>query len=88
MEFLVEAELIHRVEGKGPVIDLSGANLRETELGLIALRDIFPSDVHINLSGAKGISNQKLFRKAKTLEGASMPTGQTYEDWLKGRGPD
>ena len=72
---------------------LSGANLRETELGLIALRDIFPSDVHINLSGAhlsgaKGISNQKLFRKAKTLEGASMPTSQTYEDWLKGRGPD
>ena len=32
MEFLVEAELVHRVEGRGPIIGLSGADLSGADL--------------------------------------------------------
>jgi uncharacterized protein YjbI with pentapeptide repeats len=32
MQFLLEAELIQRVEGRGPIINLGGANLREVAL--------------------------------------------------------
>jgi uncharacterized protein YjbI with pentapeptide repeats len=165
IQFLVEAELIQRVEGRGPIISLSGAalsglgnialsgvtdtlsefdpsqahlsfgadlrgadlsdaylhkadlsnadlsdaNLRNAFLYKADLSDADLSDVDLsyeadlrgadlsnadlsdadlryaNLRGAKGISNQKLNRQAKTLEGASMPTGQTYEDWLKSK---
>jgi Pentapeptide repeats (8 copies) len=42
------------------------------------------------LTDAKGVSNEELERQAKSLEGATMPNGQKYEDWLKskGRGKD
>jgi uncharacterized protein YjbI with pentapeptide repeats len=54
--------------------DLSGANLREAEL----------SGAH--LSGARGITNEQLEQQAKSLEGAIMPDGQKYEDWIKSKG--
>jgi hypothetical protein len=38
-----------------------------------------------NLSGARGITNEELERQAKSLECATMPNGQKYEDWLKSK---
>ena len=40
-----------------------------------------------NLREATGWTEEEL-RRASSLEGATMPDGQKYEDWLKGRGPD
>jgi uncharacterized protein YjbI with pentapeptide repeats len=54
-----------------PNADLSGANLSRAVL-----------DDAI-LGGADGITNEELERQADSLEGADMPNGQTYEDWLK-----
>jgi uncharacterized protein YjbI with pentapeptide repeats len=39
-----------------------------------------------NLSGAKGLTNEELEQQAASLEGATMPNGQKYEDWLKSKG--
>jgi uncharacterized protein YjbI with pentapeptide repeats len=39
-----------------------------------------------NLSEAT-VSHKRL-RAAKSLEGATMPNGQKYEEWLKSRGED
>jgi hypothetical protein len=36
-----------------------------------------------DLSNATGITNDELEQQAKSLEGATMPNGQKYEDWLK-----
>jgi hypothetical protein len=36
-----------------------------------------------DLSRAKGITNKELEQQASSLEGATMPNGQKYEDWLK-----
>jgi uncharacterized protein YjbI with pentapeptide repeats len=57
--------------------DLSGADLRGTDLRGANLRG---ADL-----GAKGLSEKRL-RAAKSLEGATMPDGQKYEDWLKSKG--
>ena len=51
--------------------DLSGANLRYADLSKAALNDA-------NLSGAYGWTEDQL-SKAKTLEGATMPDGQTLK---------
>jgi hypothetical protein len=58
--------------------DLSGANL--------AAADLTGAD----LSRADGVTNAELEQPAESLEGATMPNGQKYEDWLKnkGRGED
>ena len=50
--------------------NLSGANLRRAVLS------------RASLSGATGITNGELEQRAKSLEGATMPNGQKYEDWL------
>jgi hypothetical protein len=57
--------------------DLSGANLSNADLR------------YADLSGAKGITNEQL-SEAASLDGAAMPDGQIFEDWLKskGRGED
>jgi uncharacterized protein YjbI with pentapeptide repeats len=56
--------------------DLSGAYLRGAELK------------GANLNNAQGITNEELEQRAASLEGATMPNGQKYEDWLKGSGED
>jgi uncharacterized protein YjbI with pentapeptide repeats len=40
-----------------------------------------------NLRGADTffVSSKQLAQQAKSLEGATMPNGQKYEDWLKDR---
>jgi preprotein translocase subunit SecE len=67
---------------------LSGADLSGTHLYEANLRDA-------NLSGADlsgtheygtNLTNEKLEeRQAASLEGATMPNGQKYEDWIKDR---
>jgi uncharacterized protein YjbI with pentapeptide repeats len=47
---------------------LSGADLRGANLS------------RADLSGAKRISNEELEQEAESLEGATMPNGQKYED--------
>jgi hypothetical protein len=58
--------------------DLSGANLVGADLS------------RADLSGAAGITNEELDQQAGSLEGATMPTGPKYEDWIKSndRGKD
>jgi uncharacterized protein YjbI with pentapeptide repeats len=63
--------------------DLSGADLSEAYLGLANLSGADLSGA--NLSGATGVSNEELARQAASLEGATMPNGQKYEDWLKSK---
>ncbi len=33
-----------------------------------------------------GVKNEDLQQQAATLQGATMPNGQKYEDWLKSKG--
>jgi uncharacterized protein YjbI with pentapeptide repeats len=75
------------------VADLVGANLSGADLAGVNLRFANLSDANLsdanlsgaNLSGARGVTDEQL----EPLEGATMPNGQKYEDWLKdkeGRG--
>src|ERR687898_2921639 len=61
--------------------DLSHAYMPKTDLSDADLNDAILRDA--DLSGAKGITNEDLEQQAKSLEGATMPNGQKYEDWLK-----
>jgi hypothetical protein len=56
--------------------DLQGANLQEANLQEANLQGA-------NLEGAKVTDRQ--LANARALQGATMPDGQTYEDWLKGK---
>jgi uncharacterized protein YjbI with pentapeptide repeats len=58
--------------------DLSNANLSEANLSNADLRGANLTDAV--LSGAK-VTDEQL-AEAKSLEGATMPNGQKYEDWL------
>jgi hypothetical protein len=40
-----------------------------------------------NLSSATGLTDAQI-AAAESLEGATMPNGQKYEEWLKSRGED
>jgi uncharacterized protein YjbI with pentapeptide repeats len=146
MQFLSEADLVHRVGGSAPVIklsgaylslanlggaqlrgadltdadlggadlsganlrfsfmsyaDLSGANLSEAklrqtnlefaDLSFANLSDAYLSNANLSnadLVGAEGVNNEELDQQAYSLEGATMPNDQKYEDWLKSRGED
>jgi uncharacterized protein YjbI with pentapeptide repeats len=57
---------------------LRSANLHNAELRYSELRE---ADLH----DAQGITNEEIERQAFSLEGATMPNGQKYEDWLKAR---
>jgi uncharacterized protein YjbI with pentapeptide repeats len=59
--------------------NLSGANLSGANLSRADLRDA-------DLSGVIGINNAQLEYLAFSLEGATMPNGQKYEDWLRSKG--
>ena len=73
--------------------DLSNANLSNAFLSGTNLfgADLRGADLRgANLRDARGFTEEQLEEQAKTLENATMPNGQTYEDWLKskGRGED
>ena len=86
--FLVEADLVQQVHGENPVIALGGADLSGAELfgADLSGADLNTADLKgATLGNAKGVTNQELEQKAKSLEGATMPNGQKYEDWLKSK---
>jgi uncharacterized protein YjbI with pentapeptide repeats len=56
--------------------DLHRAQRLETDLSGADLSEA-------DLSGVVGITNEELERQVSFLEGATMPDGQKYEDWLK-----
>jgi Pentapeptide repeats (8 copies) len=62
---------------------LENANLSGADLGKADLRHALLAGA--DLSGAEGITNEELeqLKQAESLEGATMPNGQKYEDWLK-----
>jgi uncharacterized protein YjbI with pentapeptide repeats len=67
---------------------LIGTNFDSADLGEAVLRGADLSGAYLagaNLSGATGITYEELERQAASLEGATMPNGQKYEDWLKDR---
>jgi uncharacterized protein YjbI with pentapeptide repeats len=67
---------------------LVGADLRGAHLDGAILHDANLSGA--NLRDATGKTAEQLDGQASSLEGAIMPNGQKYEDWLKskGRGED
>jgi hypothetical protein len=74
---------------------LKGANLRDADLGVskrtqratdLTGADLRGADLRgADLSCAKGVTNEQLAAQTKLLQGATMPNGQKYEDWLKSR---
>jgi hypothetical protein len=89
VRFLSEVTLIQKEKGakSTPVIDLSGANLSEVHLWGADLWGANLSGAILSearLGEAKGITNEQL-EQALYLEGATMPNGQKYENWLKDR---
>ncbi len=69
------------------VTNLSGATLHNAKLGDAWLGGANLRDADLsnaNLTGAKGWTEEQL-SAAKFLEGATMPNGQKYEDWLEGK---
>jgi hypothetical protein len=76
MQFLVEAELVQRVEGTGPIIRLGGADLRGAKLSRI---DLLGADLSAaNLTGAFGVTKERLEGQASSLEGTIMPDGSEH----------
>ena len=89
MEFLVEAELVQSVEGRGPIIRLGGADLTEADLPHASLTaanlrgaEVSQADLsYADLLYAQNWTDGQLGEAY--LEGATMPNGQKYGDWLK-----
>ena len=62
-------------------VDARGMDLSDTDLSCANLR--YANLEGANLSEVVGITAGELEQQAATLEGATMPNGQKYEDWLK-----
>jgi uncharacterized protein YjbI with pentapeptide repeats len=68
--------------------DLRGADLSRANLSYASLirADLSRAVLaEADLRGAKGVTNEQLEQQARSLEGATMPNGQKYEDWLKSK---
>jgi hypothetical protein len=87
MQFLLEAELVQRVEGGSePIITLAGADLSNADLSEATLSKANLSDANLvgadlseaNLSDAYGVTEEQLEEQAQTLAGATMPDGTIY----------
>src|SRR5918993_811466 len=84
---LDNADLVaHLTEANLFSADLSDATLIGADLSRSVLDNANLSNAvldNANLGGADGITNAELEQRAVSLEGADMPNGQKYEDWLK-----
>jgi uncharacterized protein YjbI with pentapeptide repeats len=70
-------------------VDLSGARLSKADLSRADLSRANLSEASLkeaNLSNVRGVTDEELEQQATSLEGATMPNGQKYEDWLKDKG--
>jgi hypothetical protein len=81
---VVEAKLVQTVDERPSLIGLSGAPLSDANLSGVPLSRADLRDA--DLSGVIGINNAQLEYLAFSLEGATMPNGQKYEDWLRSKG--
>jgi uncharacterized protein YjbI with pentapeptide repeats len=81
VQFLYEAGLISSVS---PVLDLSDADLRWAFLVGAGLSgaDLTGADLNWAVLTQADVTEEQL-EEALTLEFATMPNGQKYEDWLK-----
>jgi Pentapeptide repeats (8 copies) len=99
MQFLVEAELVQRVEGRDPTIILQSADLREAYLfganlfgATLSDADLSNADLSnaslgdADLGDARGWTMEQL-STAMYLEGATMPDGQTLRGDKTPNGP-
>jgi hypothetical protein len=78
MQFLVEAELVQRVGGRGPIITLIGADLRNADLQVANLSGANLSNA--DLRSAEGVTKEQLEEEqTMTLEGATMPDGSEHD---------
>jgi hypothetical protein len=63
---------------------LEGVNFTDADL---KRADFTGADLDgADFTDAKGVTAQQLHQEAKSLEDATMPNGQKYEDWLKSKG--
>jgi hypothetical protein len=80
--------------GSGPVVDLKGVDLSEAELSGANLLEAELSGANLkganleraDLQYAQGITKKVLEQQAKSLQGATMPDGQKYEEWIESKG--
>jgi hypothetical protein len=89
MQFLMEAELVQRVDERDPIVALMDADLSGADL---ILADPTGANLHLadlseaalnraNLNDARGVTNGELEQQARSLEGVTMRNGQKSEDW-------
>jgi uncharacterized protein YjbI with pentapeptide repeats len=71
---------------KKEATNLSNSNLIEADLSGADLSDAVLIGAH--MCGAEGITNEELALQVASLEGATMPDCQEYEEWLKSRGEE
>jgi uncharacterized protein YjbI with pentapeptide repeats len=67
-------------------VDLSGARLSKANLSRADLSGAKLSEASLNeanLSNIRGVTGEELEQQAASLEEATMPNGQKYEDWRK-----
>jgi hypothetical protein len=70
-------------------MNLSHKNLQKVRLTGADLSDsnfVGADLTGADLEGARGVTNEELEQQAASLEGATMPDGQKYEDWLLSQG--
>jgi uncharacterized protein YjbI with pentapeptide repeats len=82
---LLEADLSGAYLGQA---NLSGARLRGADLSEANLSGASLLEADLSgayLSEAEGLTDEQI-AAAYSLEGATMPNGQNYEDWLKSKG--
>jgi hypothetical protein len=66
--------------------DLSGSNFSEATPHLSGILEALGHGAiltYTNLEGVRGLTNEQLEQQAKSLEGATMPKGQKYDDWAQ-----
>jgi hypothetical protein len=101
LHFLYKTNLIPTRQPYGPPYDTSilyNANLRGADLEDLRLDGVDLRGANLtgaNLSGttltradledALGFTSEELEQQAASLEGATMPNGQKYEEWLKSK---
>jgi uncharacterized protein YjbI with pentapeptide repeats len=78
---LIEAQLSDAWLGGA---DLRGAKVRNADLTGTQLKGANLN--YADLEGAKGITTEELEQQAHSLDGATLPDGQKYEEWLKSKG--
>jgi len=79
LDFLYSSNLI---DAKTPVIKLSSADLEGVDLRHDNLRNANLSGASLsyaNLSDTRRVTNKKLEKQAKSLEGATMPDGTKHD---------